>query len=351
MKSGKGLGWLQYVWLVYLAGIPIELAGRHASLQQWTIALLGVAVFLPIYLAGYRLTGRRLYAVIAALAVLGMVFSPMLDSAVVYFIYAASFIGFAFPSAFGYRILFGYALLVAAYCYGVHVAPSALISGIVFSALVGAVCIRQAEYIVANCELLRAREEVERMAQVAERERIARDLHDVLGHTLSLIVIKSELASKLAERGDERAAVEIRDVEKIARESLAELREALSGYRAAGIAAEVERARSTLESAGIAVDYAGEELRLPAAQETVLSLALREGVTNVVRHARATTCRLRLAQLPELCRLEIADDGTGGGEREGMGLLGMRERVEALGGHVRRDRASGTHLTIELPTA
>jgi two-component system sensor histidine kinase DesK len=71
----------------------------------------------------------------------------------------------------------------------------------------------------------------------------------------------------------------------------------------------------------------------------------------VVRHARATTCRLRLAQLPELCRLEIADDGTGGGEREGMGLLGMRERVEALGGHVRRDRASGTHLTIELPTA
>jgi two-component system sensor histidine kinase DesK len=351
VKKGSGWGWIPFVWLVYLVGIPLELAGRHATPQQWTFELLGVTVFLPIYFAGYRFEGKPLVWIIAALAALGAIYAPGLAAATVYFIYAAGFIGFAVPSSLGYRWLAGYVALVAAYCYVAHVPVPTLISAVVFSALIGAVCVRQAEMLVATCELRRAREEVERMAQVAERERIARDLHDVLGHTLSLIVIKSELASKLAERGDERAVVEIRDVEKIARESLAELREALAGYRAAGIAAEVARARSTLESAGIAVDYAGDDVRLPAAQETVLSLALREGVTNVVRHARASTCRLRLAQSPELCRLEIADDGTGGGEREGLGLLGMRERVEALGGRVLREYGAGTQLTIELPTA
>ena len=351
MKKGQGWGWIPYVWLVYLVGIPFELAGRQATPQQWTLSLLGVAVFLPIYLAGYRLEGKRLVGVIAAIALLGVIYAPLVGASVVYFIYAAGFIGFVLPSARGYRALAAYVVAVGAYCYALHVPWSALISAVVFSAIIGAVCVRQAEMLCANIELRRAREEVERMAQVAERERIARDLHDVLGHTLSLIVIKSELASKLADRGDARASAEIRDVEKIAREALAELRQALAGYRAAGIAAEVERARSTLESAGIVVDYAGEDVRLPAAQETVLSLALREGVTNVVRHARATTCRLRIAQLADLCRLEIADDGAGGGEREGLGLLGMRERVEALGGRVRREFSGGTHLTIELPTA
>ena len=351
MKEGQGWGWIPYVWLVYLVGIPLELLGRQATPQLWIFSLLGVAAFLPIYLAGYRLEGRRLVAAIAALTALGALYAPFVDAAIVYFIYAAGFIGFVLPSARGYRALAAYVAGVGAYCYAVHLPLTATASAVVFTAIIGAVCVRQAEMLVATHELRRAREEVERMAQVAERERIARDLHDVLGHTLSLIVLKSELASKLADRGDARAAGEIRDVERIARESLAELRQALAGYRSAGIAAEVERARSTLESAGIAVDYAGEDVRLPAAQETVLSLALREGVTNVVRHARATTCRLRIAQSADLCRLEIADDGAGGGEREGLGLVGMRERVEALGGQVSRRFAGGTQLTIELPTA
>ncbi len=350
MKT-TGWGWLPYVWLVYLAGIPLDLLGEHATPQRWAIALLGVAVFLPIYLAGYRVEGRRLWAVIGAIALLGVAYAPVLPAAIVYFIYAAGFIGFAFPSSVGYRVVVGYVLAVGAYLYLIHADVSALVSALVFSAIIGAVCVRQAEMITANCELRRAREEVEHIAQVAERERIARDLHDVLGHTLSLIAIKSELASKFAERGDARALEEIQGVERIARESLAELREALSGYRAAGIVAEVERARSTLESAGIAVEYSGDAVRLPAAQETVLSLALREGVTNVVRHARAKTCRLQLAQTRDGCRLDIVDDGTGSDGREGMGLIGMRERVEALGGKVVRNGATGTHLTIELPTA
>jgi two-component system sensor histidine kinase DesK len=184
---------------------------------------------------------------------------------------------------------------------------------------------------------------------VAERERIARDLHDVLGHTLSVIVLKSELATRLAPIDPARASVEIADVERIARESLSELREAVAGYRAVGLAAEVERARSVLETAGVRVECQLGEMRLPPRYEGVVTMAIREGVTNIVRHAGASSCRLSLAQTPRECRLELADDGRGGAGAEGFGLAGMRERVEGLGGTLVREIASGTRLILTLP--
>jgi two-component system, NarL family, sensor histidine kinase DesK len=122
---------------------------------------------------------------------------------------------------------------------------------------------------------------------VAERERISRDMHDVLGHTLTAIALKSELAEKLIDTDVVRAAQEIRDVARITRESLGELRAAIAGYRAAGIEAELGRARSALESAGLRVECEVESVSLTSEQEGVLALAVREGVTNVIRHAKA----------------------------------------------------------------
>ena len=134
-----------------------------------------------------------------------------------------------------------------------------------------------------------AQEEIEHLAKVAERERIARDLHDLLGHTLSLITLKAELARKLVDRDPQRAKQEMQDVEHTSRAALADVREAISGYRGQGLAAELLRARQTLETAGITVDCEASEVPLSPAQETVLALALREAVTNVVRHAQAQT--------------------------------------------------------------
>lgn len=208
---------------------------------------------------------------------------------------------------------------------------------------------RYAEVGRANERLRLAQDEVERLAKVAERERIARDVHDVLGHTLSLIVLKSELAARLAERDVGRAADEIRDVERIARDSLAELRQAIAGYRAAGIPAELERARSTLETAGIRVECDADAVALTPEQEGVLALAIREAVTNVVRHARARSCRLQLRQSGRECTFEIQDDGRNPAGGEGFGLAGMRERVEALGGSLVRDLANGTKLVLTMP--
>jgi two-component system, NarL family, sensor histidine kinase DesK len=198
-------------------------------------------------------------------------------------------------------------------------------------------------------KLLRAQEEVEHLAKIAERERIARDLHDVLGHTLSVIVLKSELASKLVERDPARAKAEMSDVEQTARTALSEVRQAIGGYRSNGLAAELAQARATLETAGITVECEQVPVAMPATQESVLSLAVREAVTNVVRHAQAARCRLELKTVDGICRLSIQDDGLGGFQPEGNGLAGMRQRVEALGGTLQRETRGGTRLQITLP--
>jgi two-component system sensor histidine kinase DesK len=205
---------------------------------------------------------------------------------------------------------------------------------------------------MAHCaaeKLRRADAEIEHLAKVAERERIARDLHDLLGHTLSLITLKAELARKLVDRDPQQAKQEMLDVERTSRAALADVREAISGYRGQGLAAEVVRARKTLQTAGIIVQLDVVEVPLTPAQETVLALALREAVTNVVRHAEAKQCSVRLSREHDRCALEIADNGRGGGATEGNGLRGMRERLEAIGGSLERQSHPGTRLIIQLP--
>jgi len=224
---------------------------------------------------------------------------------------------------------------------------------------------KEADLGGANARLRVAQDEIEHLAKLAERERIARDLHDLLGHTLSVIILKSELASKLAERDVERARNEIRDVERISRDALSQVRAAVRGYRAGGLAAEIEDARRALDAANVVLTADLQSAPLPPSHEAVLSMALREAVTNVVRHANARQCRIAIecgaADLggrstaavggATQCVLTVTDDGRGGGEPFGSGLTGMRERVEALGGTLQRDGSHGTTLTITLPLA
>jgi len=191
---------------------------------------------------------------------------------------------------------------------------------------------------------------------VAERERIARDLHDVLGHTLSVIVLKAELAGRLIPIDPARAIAEIADVERTSRSALAEVREAIGGYRARGLAAEIDSARVTLNAAGvtlIAESNSNHTAALTPKEETALALALREAVTNIVRHARATSCSLRfVTEAGQRC-LIVEDDGEHVMEREGNGIRGMRERVESIGGQFTLERGikqnRGTRLTLDLP--
>ena len=208
-----------------------------------------------------------------------------------------------------------------------------------------------------NAELRGAREDLARMAVTEERLRFARDLHDLLGHSLSLIVLKSELAEQLVTVDPAQAAVEVAELRTVARRSLAEVREAVSGYRRVGLAAELAGARAALETGGIDATVEALPGGLPAAVEEVLGWAVREGVTNVLRHSRASACQVRFERAPALVRLEISDDGAGpGGAAGGSGLAGLGERVAALGGTLSSGPAApgdgpGFRLRVELPVS
>ena len=156
---------------------------------------------------------------------------------------------------------------------------------------------------------------------------------------------------KLMERDPVRAAQEIREVNDVARDALAQVRSAVTGYRASGLSAEFEAMKKAFDTAGVALSVEAEPLTLPPTHENALALILREASTNVLRHANAKTCRVRLAHRNNVALLEIVDDGTGGDGREGNGLTGMRERIAALGGSLVRDGRSGTRIEITLPLA
>jgi two-component system, NarL family, sensor histidine kinase DesK len=350
LPPNKDLGWTPYVWLIWLGIFFLQPAVGEAGWKQWVATALGTSTFLVLYFASYWVRERRRLWIIAAVALLGVGFAPFNVGAVVFIVYAGTLVPFAGDSWLAAKVIAVLVAVAASEALLLHLGLWFGIIGTVLPVALGSVNIHFAQRNQANRQLRIAQDEIEHLARVAERERIARDLHDVLGHTLSVVILKSELASKLIGNDPERAGNEIRDVERISREALAEVRNAISGYRAGGLEEELARAASTLKTAGVAAESRSVRMSLSPAQETVLALALREAVTNVVRHARARHCKLRLEPVDGNCELEIQDDGRGGGlQVEGNGVRGMRERVEALGGTLRRETTLGTKLTIMLP--
>ncbi|MGB7169694.1 MAG: sensor histidine kinase, partial [Acidobacteriaceae bacterium] len=230
-----------------------------------------------------------------------------------------------------------------------HLSPWSWLFCVFIAIAVGSGNLVAAQRMRANKRLNLAQEQIAHLAKVAERERIARDLHDVLGHTLSVVVLKSELAGKMIGRDPDRARVEIADVEQIARKALGEVREAIRGYRSEGLAAEIDRARTILDAAGVTLECEARPPLFAPAEETVISLIVREAVTNIVRHAQASHCRLDFQSNGHGTALVVEDDGRGGIRTEGNGLRGMRERVESIGGRMRIDSEQGTRLLVEIP--
>jgi two-component system sensor histidine kinase DesK len=344
-------GWTPYAWTIYLAFFFIYPVAAHVGIRVWIATAVGTLIFLALYFRGWWVKGTELAIVTAAITLLGMVYYPFNPGAGCFFIYAAAFapsIGSARRAWTAIGIIEGI-VLVESVALRIH--PFSAVWPLVFTGLVGAINMHYEQAHRANARLRLAHDEIEHLAKVAERERIARDLHDLLGHTLSLIVLKSELASKLAERDIDRARSEIRDVERISRDALAQVRAAVGGFRSAGLQAEIDRAREALAAANVTLDASFAALDLTPAHEAVLALAIREGTTNIIRHAAARHCTMRLVRTADGDRLTIEDDGRGSSAAFGNGLSGMRERVEALGGTLTRESAEGTRLTIVLPAA
>jgi two-component system sensor histidine kinase DesK len=343
------LGWTPYAWLIYLSFYVVYAVFRSQSAVDWALNAAGLVVFVVLYFRAFWLGGQALVGMAFALVGLGVVLTPFNPGASAFFIYGAAFLGEAVRPAAAFRWL---ALILAIALVEAWIVPlrvEAWVPAVVFSLIVGGTNIHFGEVRRKDAALLAAQKEAQRHAAAAERERIARDLHDLLGHTLSVIVIKSELAAKLADRDPQRAAAEIRDVEQISRQALNEVREAIHGYRGERMEQEIANGRRALAAAGVTLDARLAPLGVEAEAEQALALAVREALTNVLRHARARRCDVFVERTDDTVRVVVQDDGVGSTASEGAGLSGMRARLAALGGEMRRDGTRGTRLELLVP--
>lgn len=337
------------VWTFWIFADP-----SFTNQQNWLWATLGTfAVFLPLYFLAYYGPGRYLLSCALGIAALGCVLTPINVGGLGYLIYACAFLastGADLRTAMQRMVLLN--LLYALECWLLGFPWVYIASGVMMGMAIGVMNVLFRRNQQHDAELRLSHEEVRRLAATAERERIGRDLHDLLGHTLSLVAVKSELAGKLLERDPLGARREIAEVERVAREALSQVRSAVTGIRAACLAAELASARLLLESAGVAFEYRPPAQELPVEIETALALALREAVTNIQRHAHATRAEVSVECGDDRAILRVRDNGRGGVGSHGNGLTGMRERIEALGGTlaIRSERGHGTELTVALPS-
>jgi two-component system, NarL family, sensor histidine kinase DesK len=344
-------GWAFYTPMAYFGFFWLQPILDHASWKQWLLTAFGTAIFVALYLTIAAIENTKLeLLILAAMVLTGVFYAPYNSGACCFFIFAAAMVPYVLESeAAIFASLAAVVAVAAAQTWLLHLSGWFLFYAGGLAVVVGGSNIYFAQKTRMYCQLKKANQEIEHLAKVAERERIARDLHDVLGHTLSVIILKSELAGKLLDRDPQRAKEEIADVEHTSREALAEVRNTIRGYRANSLESELKQATEALQTAGITVKSEAAKVALTPAQESVVGLVVREAVTNIVRHANARNCSLRLTPNNGSCRLEIRDDGRGGGAIEGNGLRGMRERIEALGGTLVRQTSPGTTLLIEFP--
>jgi len=364
------------IWLAYLIGPVVNLITRHYSPAQRAAGLSIIAAFCLIYVIlvpRWPFSPRYAHAGLAALAALAAAGCVMFGGmgAASLWIFVSSAAGLLVAShRWAVRVVLAVAVCYVVFCYTGHVAMTDFLGNLLPVTCLGLVMIGLRRQVQLTIELRRAREEVVQLAANDERLRLARDMHDLTGQSLSMITLKSELAARLLSRlpgSPERDRVqdEIEQVAAVSRQTLHDIREAISGYRRPTLAVEVITARAALMSAGIAVeDDPGLTLTsgtFDPDAEAALAWCLREAVTNVVRHSGAKHCQIGLTSRRDTITLVVSDDGHGhvpaagphgaDAAASGTGLRGMSERLSAAGGslELRPDASPGFRLTATVP--
>ncbi len=344
-------GWVvRGVWLVFLVFPVLALVTESRPLWQTLVGLALVGVFASAYVsgsqhlerAGRRGTPgtRRAAAYLALLVACTVGTAPIIGANSLSFLpFVVAFAMFAVP-------------IVPAICIGVAATVLAAGTAVLVDQGEGtwsvAIIVFAVGVMTGGVRLVSDRgEQYEAMSRelalVAERERVARDVHDVLGHSLTVVTVKAELAERLVDLDPERAKGELAEIQALSRQALAEIRETVGGLRQARLDHELASARTALAGAGIAAHVPDDPTAVDPRHRTVLAWVLREATTNVVRHSDADACWVEL----DTDRLTVRDDGRGlGGRPEGNGIRGLRERVEAAGGHLSLETGHEGHGTV-----
>jgi two-component system sensor histidine kinase DesK len=341
---------MEFLFLAYLLMYPLPwVFGYRPTTADLVAAALGVSAFLPLYFTGYRTQGLAQIACALGILAIGLLLIPFHGVWGIFPVYAAAMSAYVRPMRHAVYTMGAIGVAVAAAAWWLALPVYSWFPALFFGALVGISSLYQARIEAANSELEASRDEARRLAVVAERERIARDLHDVLGHTLTVVAVKADLAAKLVDRDPAAARREVEEIHRTARQALADVRSAVTGMRSATLAAELAGARDALDSARIAPDVRVDAGALPPPVETALAYVLREAVTNVVRHSGAGRCTIALSRDDAAARLEVRDDGRGGAAREGNGIAGMRLRLAPLGGTLALENRDGTRVIATVP--
>jgi two-component system sensor histidine kinase DesK len=339
------------VWTVYVFGDLVF--AEKLNPHWWLATMTAFPLFLVIYAISYVRPIRWAPWFAAGVAVLAYsIMGINASGGACLMIYACAMMGFEGSPR---RCYTGMACVIGGFALAgtfVYTWPPTILATVSFIALsVGSINVIYRFNAQRDAELKLSHDEVRRLAAMAERERIGRDLHDLLGHTLSLITLKLELSRRLIDRDTDAARREMEEAESVARHALAEVRSAVTGIRATGLAAELASARLLLNASMVQFEYVSNLPELPERLEAGLALVLREAVTNIHRHAHASSAEARLDVTAGQLTLCIADNGSGGVGSEGNGICGMRERVRALGGTLafESERGKGTRVRIVVP--
>lgn len=342
---------IHLLWSVWIFLTP--LFGDGFSWKWAALTLASYPLFLLLFALTLLMSHRTAYRPALGMVALSMALLPVYPSGLSYFIFGCVMLHGSARSMKGYLgqlVLLNAVFWALAWWIGYPVRVMVWIPVLTF--IVGIIVNVERISQDKDVALKLSHDEVRRLAATAERERIGRDLHDLLGHTLSLITLKLELTRKLADRDNAASRREVEEAEHIARHALAEVRSAVTGIRATDLAAELASARLFLGSSAVHLDYDAPPGLSPDI-ERGLSLVLREAVTNIARHARANLAQVTFVLVGDNVQLDIVDNGRGGVVREGIvregnGLSGMRERITALGGtlEVESTKGNGTRLRV-----
>src|SRR5579859_1201823 len=363
LPNAPWAGWTPYLWLLYLGFFFVQWPGQPPwSASVYVMAIIAGLMFLVMYFRSFNCNDRELARLLAGISTLGYVFVPLTGTGHTFIIYACALTahyGNLRKSLTALALVLAGFMIEAGVMYFMPWAPYAhsiwfWLPTVMIGGIIGAANAWFADDEAKRRVIIQSQEEIRRLAATAERERIARDLHDLLGHTLTLITVKAELAARLAERDVAGAAVEMRELERISRDALRQVREAVGGYRNGGLVGELANARVALKAASVELMAEIDSQTCPPMHDNLFALVLREAVTNIVRHSKARRCSVKLECHERMAILTIEDDGRGGNLREGNGLRGMRERLAALDGalHIESGR-DGTRLmaSLQLPLA
>ncbi|MFF7124014.1 histidine kinase [Streptomyces sp. NPDC008240] len=352
------------VWLVFLSAPVHDLVSGNHTTAGTVAGWLGLTVFVGVYLAlvfrnmGTPAEPRRVAGLVVALGVLATLLSftfgaPWLGL----YCYVSVACGITLPLRAAYWAIPGTAGLMM--LVGLHVGTQDAWDLLILVVLIGFAMTGVGQLVRTTIELRKARATVAQLAANEERLRLARDLHDLLGHSLSLITLKSELAGRMLPGHPDKAAQQVADIEQVSRQALVDVREAVTGYRRPRLAAELAGTQVALTAAGVAAEVPAESdlAGIPEEAESALAWALREAVTNVVRHSGADRCVVQVLRrqtldgpVLELC---VEDNGAGGsGNGPGNGLTGLTERLEKAGGTLEAGRVKhGFRLVARVPAA